>query len=331
MSGVTLKDIAREANVSIASASRAINGLDNVTDDVKARVLEAAKRLRYVPHGGARSLVMSRTNTVGVLLPDIYGEFFAEIMRGVDVAARARDLHVLVSGSHGNPDEAVRAVRAMGGRVDGLLVMSPFVESHDLAAIIPLNLPLVTISSRIGKVGQGSISVDNFGGGVTAAQHLIDQGCQRIAHISGPKHNFEAEERKRGFLSATEGRAPQVFEGDFTEASGYRGTKAFLASGDRPDGIFVANDMMAVGCLLALREAGLNVPDDIAVIGFDDIPIARFTSPPLTTLRVGIFDIGRRGLELLVAALDEGEMKPHEGLIVTPELVIRDSTRRKNA
>jgi LacI family transcriptional regulator len=326
--GATLKDIAREANVSIASASRAINGLDNVAEDVKQRVLEIAKRLRYVPHGGARSLVMSRSNTIGVLLPDIYGEFFAEIIRGIDVAARAKGLHLLVSGSHGNPDEALSIMRAMGGRVDGLLVMSPFVESHDLAAVLPLNLPVVTIASRIGA-DQRSISVDNFGGGVTAVAHLRAQSCQRLAHISGPSRNFEAQERRRGFLSMFDGAMPPLYEGDFTEESGYRGAKALLALDEKPDGIFAANDMMAVGCLLALREAGVRVPEDIAVVGFDDIPIARFTSPPLTTLRVGIFDLGRRGLEMLVAAL-EGDETTGEGIIVAPELVMRDSSRHKS-
>lgn len=345
MKGATLKDVAREADVSIASASRAINGLDNVAEEVRRRVLEAAGKLRYVPHGGARSLVTSRTNTIGVLLPDIYGEFFSEIIRGVDVAARARGLHILVSGSHGDLGEAVTAVRAMGGRVDGLLVMSPFVDSQDLAAVLPLNLPLVTIASRIGRVEQGSISVDNFGGGVTAAEHLIEQGCRTVAHISGPSSNFEAQERHRGFMhvagEAELDRAPQVFEGDFTEESGYRGAKAFLAecaqSGEAmPEGIFVANDMMAVGCLLALREAGKSVPGDVALVGFDDIPIARFVSPPLTTLRVGIFDLGRRGLELLVAAMEREdhltsieERGEGEGVIVSPELVFRDSSRRQ--
>ena len=345
MRGATLKDVAREADVSIASASRAINGLDNVAEEVRRRVLEAASKLRYVPHGGARSLVTSRTNTIGVLLPDIYGEFFSEIIRGVDVAARARGLHILVSGSHGDLGEAVTAVRAMGGRVDGLLVMSPFVDSQDLAAVLPLNLPLVTIASRIGRVEQGSISVDNYGGGITAIEHLIDQGCSTIAHISGPSSNFEAQERRRGFLEGAHRRGlasePWMFEGDFTEESGYRGAKAFLhicaQTGEpMPQGIFVANDMMAVGCLLALREAGKSVPGDVALVGFDDIPIARFASPPLTTLRVGVFDLGRRGLELLVDAMErEGHLESPEertsgeGVIVSPELVFRDSSRRR--
>ncbi|MDI7775516.1 LacI family DNA-binding transcriptional regulator [Asticcacaulis sp. EMRT-3] len=331
MSAATLKDIAREAGVSIATASRAINGLDNVTQGVRQRVLEAARSLRYVPHGGARSLVMSRTNTIGVLLPDVYGEFFAEIIRGIDVAARARGLHLLVAGSHANLDEAVAILRAWGGRVDGLLVMSPFVDSQNLAAILPINLPLVTIASRVGQVEQGSISVDNYGGGVTAARHLIAEGRTRIAHISGPAGNFEARERQRGFSAAMKAArlTPHaIYEGDFTEESGYAGTRAFLAQAERPDAIFVANDMMALGCLLALSEAGVRAPYDIAVVGFDDIPISRFTAPPLTTLRVGIFDLGRRGLELLVEALDHGETTAHEGIIVSPELVVRESSHR---
>jgi len=323
-------DVARAADVSIASASRAINGLDNVTAEVRARVLEAATRLRYVPHWGARSLAMNRTNTIGLLLPDIYGEFFSEIIRGVDVAARARGLHLLVSGSHGDLHEAVAAVRAMGGRVDGLLIMSPFVDSEDLAAVLPLNLPLVTIASRIGAANHGAITVDNYEGGALATRHLIGNGRRRIAHISGPMQNFEAQERRRGYADALAaglpGMAPRVHEGDFTEESGYAGVHAFLSEGDLPDAIFAGNDMMAVGALLALKEAGHRVPDDVAVIGFDDIPIARFTSPPLSTLRVGIYEMGRQGLEMLVAAFDEPNAADRRSVVISPELVVRGSS-----
>jgi LacI family transcriptional regulator len=328
-------DVARAADVSIASASRAINGLDNVTAEVRARVLEAATKLRYVPHWGARSLAMNRTNTIGLLLPDIYGEFFSEIIRGVDVAARARGLHLLVSGSHGDLHEAVAAVRAMGGRVDGLLIMSPFVDSQDLAAVLPLNLPLVTIASRIGAANHSAITVDNYEGGALATRHLIDAGRRRIAHISGPMPNFEAQERRRGYADALAaglpGVKPRVHEGDFTEESGYAGVHAFLAQareggGDLPDAIFAGNDMMAVGALLALKEAGHRVPDDIAVVGFDDIPIARFTSPPLSTLRVGVYEMGRQGLEMLVAAFDEPNAAARRNVVISPELVVRGSS-----
>lgn len=321
-------DVARAADVSIASASRVINGLDNVTAEVRARVLEAASKLRYVPHWGARSLAMNRTNTIGLLLPDIYGEFFSEIIRGVDVAARARGLHLLVSGSHGDLSEAVAAVRAMGGRVDGLLIMSPFVDSQDLAAVLPLNLPLVTIASRIGAANHAGITVDNFEGGRMATQHLIDSGCRTIAHISGPAQNFEAQERKRGYLAALSqaGLTPRLYEGDFNEDSGYAGVRAFITKGGLPDAVFAGNDVMAVGALLALKEAGLSIPDDISVIGFDDIPIARFTSPPLSTLRVGVFEMGRLGLEMLAAAFEDNTDAGERTVVISPELVIRGSS-----
>lgn len=328
-------DVARAADVSIASASRAINGLDNVTADVRARVLEAASKLRYVPHWGARSLVMSRTNTIGLLLPDIYGEFFSEIIRGVDVAARAKGLHLLVSGSHGDVNEAVAAVRAMSGRVDGLLVMSPFVESEDLAAVLPLNLPLVTIASRIGATQHSAITVDNFAGARMAVHHLVEIGCKSIAHISGPWQNFEAQERKRGFETGLAEQAPgmavRIHEGDFTEESGYAAVRAFIASGSMPDGVFAANDMMAVGALLAFKEAGLRVPQDVAVMGFDDIPIVRFTSPPLSTLRVGVYEMGRQGLEMLVSAFDDNAEAKSRSVVITPELVVRESSAKRNA
>lgn len=338
MRGATLKDVAKAAEVSIASASRAINGLDNVAEGVRARVLDAASKLRYVPHGGARSLAMSRTNTIGLLLPDIYGEFFSEIIRGVDVAARNRGLHLLVSGSHGDVREAVAAIMAMSGRVDGLLVMSPFVDSQDLGAVLPLSLPLVTIASRIGQVDRGAISVDNFGGGRLAVQHLVEQGCTRLAHISGPASNFEAQERQRGFDAAVAELGASVshvttLEGDFVEESGFRAMKAIVeaskAGAPMPDGIFVANDMMAVGALFALKECGIKAPDEVAVVGFDDVPIARFASPALSTLRVGVFELGRQGLELLANALADPDGDRAEGIVISPELVIRESSRRK--
>jgi len=334
MRRATLNDVAKEAEVSIASASRAINGLDNVAEGVRTRVLEAAAKLKYIPHGGARSLALAKTNTIGLLLPDIYGEFFSEIIRGVDVAARARGLHLLVSGSHGDIKEAVAAILAMSGRVDGLLVMSPFVDSQDLGAVLPVSLPLVTIASRIGQSGYGAITVDNYAGGRLAVEHLVAQGCTRLAHISGPESNFEAQERKRGFEDAVKTAGAKVahavvHEGDFTEESGFRCIKDMLSAGaPTPDGIFVGNDMMAVGALFALKENGVSVPDDMAIVGFDDVPIARFAQPSLSTLRVGVYELGRRGLDLLADALADPDAEPAESIVISPELVIRESSRR---
>ena len=329
MKNATLKDVAREAEVSIASASRAINGLDNVADDMRARVLEVASRLRYVPHSGARSLARAQTNTIGLLLPDIHGEFFSEIIRGVDAAARKHGLHLLVSGSHGDMSEAVAALSAMSGRVDGLLVMSPFVDSRDLIAALPMNLPLVTISSRIDQISHGSIAIDNFMGALIGARHLVAQGCRSVAHIGGPANNYEAVERLRGYEAAISeaGITTRLIElGDFSEDSGYQAMKSLMAADALLEAVFVANDMMAVGALLAAREAGLKVPEDVAIVGFDDIPIARFTHPPLTTIRAGVHETGRLGLELLRKAI-LGEAP--SSLVISPELVVRESSVRK--
>jgi LacI family transcriptional regulator len=333
---VTLNDVAKAAGVSIASASRAINGLDNVTEEIRDRVLAAAGRLKYVPHGAARALAMSRTNTIGVILPDIYGEFFSEIIRGIDVGARARGLHILVSGSHGDLNEAVTAVRSMAGRVDGLLVMAPYANAGDLAGKLPVNMPLVMMGGTAGQADLPSLMVDNHGGALDAVRHLREQGCVRIAHICGPENNLEAQDRLRGYLDGLkENGGTQeaiVLPGDFTDSAGYEAVRGLLDKAAMPDGLFAANDMMALGASLALREAGLSVPDDVAVIGFDDIPVTRYASPPISTLRAGVFDIGQRSLELLSALIERGDA---EGLpapasqTVRPELVVRASSRRR--
>jgi LacI family transcriptional regulator len=332
MKSATLKDVAREALVSIASASRAINGLDNVAEEVRTRVLEAANKLKYVPHGGARSLATKRTNTIGVLLPDIYGEFFSEIIRGIDVAARARGLHILVTGSHGDKNEAIAMMRAMAGRVDGLLVMTPFIDSEGIADVLPPNIPVMSISGKIHKNGIAAISIDNFGGASRAVRHLIDIGCKKIAHICGPQSNFEAQERKRGYVNTLRdfgANDPIIFEGDFTEQSGQAAIENFLNEGAIPDGIFAANDMMAIGALCALRDRNIDVPNQVSIIGFDDIPITRFTAPPLSTMKVGVFDIGNRALNQLISLIENGDNPKSGAIIVLPDLVVRGTSTKQ--
>lgn len=328
--GATLKDVAIAAEVSIASASRAINGLDNVAEGVRTRVLEAAARLRYVPHGGARSLATKRTNTIAVLLPDIFGEFFSELIRGIDVCARAKGLHILVSGSHGDLNEAIGAARAVMGRVDGLLVMFPFLESTDLAQALPINLPVVALSSRLSETTISAISVDNYEGAVLAVQHLIEQGKRHIAHISGPEGNFEAFERKRGYLDVMKqnGLEPILAPGDFTEASGALAMSQWLLEGaHKIEAVFAANDMMAIGAMMTLRDKGLSVPSDMLMVGFDDIPIARLTAPSLSSIKVGIYELGHKALELLFEALEQQEAFVPKTLILKPQLIVRESSR----
>jgi LacI family transcriptional regulator len=323
----TIRDVARLAQVSVASASRALNGLSIVADATRDRVLEAAKLLRFVPHSGARSLSTSKTRTVGLVLPDLYGEFFSELIRGVDLAARERELHLLVSSSHGDAEEAALAMRSMRGRVDGILIMSPHVDAAVLADNIEADLPIVLLNTHGAGSRFPAYRVDNFGGALAVTQHLLECGRDRIAHVAGPATNYEAQERRRGYETALGARrlAPQIVEGDFTEVTGHAGALALAKSKQPPNAIFAANDTMAVGCLLALREFGLRVPEDVALAGFDDIPLARLVDPSLTTARVQIADLGGKALERLAQCIEGGDNHgPIE--VVSPQLVLRRSS-----
>jgi LacI family transcriptional regulator len=326
---VTIKDVAREARVSVASVSRALNGHDTVTEDTRQRIAGVATRLRYVPHSGARSLITRRTQTIGALLPDLHGEFFSELIRGIDLAARARGLHLLVSSSHGDASEAAAALRAMQGRVDGMLVMSPHVDAGFLRDQLLADLPMVLMNTPLETERYSIMNVDNYGGAFAMVRHLIGCGHRRIALIAGPEHNYDAAERLRGYCAAMARFAPmvatQVMQGDFTEESGNRAGRELLALKVRPQAVFAANDIMAAGCLYALKEAGLRVPEDIALTGFDDIPIARFVSPPLTTVRIRIADLGQRALERLVQTLEEAAATRVSVQTLECEIVIRAS------
>ncbi len=324
----TIKDVARQAKVSVASVSRALNGTGVVTTETRERVLRAVEKLNYTPHAGARSLSTRRTQTIGVLLPDIYGEFFSELIRGIDTAARARHLHLLVTSSHGDAAEASAAIRSMSGRVDGLLVMSPHVDAHFLDKDLRVGVPTVLMNTRNEARSFSSLTVDDYGGAYAMMEHLARLGHRRIAQITGPDSNFESHERLRGYRAArTRLKLPGdelIVAGDFSEESGYQAASKLLARTPRPDAIFAANDMMAIGCLFGLTQAGVRVPDDIALAGFDDIPIARYVTPPLTTVRVEIADLGRRALDRLAATIDEDGGKPAVETL-KPELIVRVS------
>jgi len=326
---VTIKDVAREANVSVASVSRALNGSPTVTETLREHILSVVKRMHYIPNVGARNLSTQQTDTIGVVLPDLYGEFFSELIRGIDSAARERNLHLLVSSAHGDAQEAAKVLRAMSGRVDGLIVMSPHVDASFLASNLPQSLPTVLLNTRLNSEHYTSINVDNYSGAFAMMRHLVESGHQHITMIAGPDNNFEAQERLRGYRDALAKFLPQeseqILRGDFSEESGYRAGQQLQSFSNRPQAIFAANDMMAIGCLFALTEAGLHVPKDIALVGFDDIPIARFVTPPLTTVRVRMADMGGRALEQLAFIIANRDNTVQSEQILKTELVVRSS------
>jgi len=325
---VTIKDVAREAKVSVATVSRALNGSADVTPATRARIERAATRLRYVPMGAARSLVTRRTQAVGALLPDLFGEFFSELIRGIDLAARAHGLHLLVSSSHGDADEAAVALRAMQGRVDGVLIMSPHVDAAFLRKHLADSVPAVLLDSAPREPRCPHVNIDNIGGARAMTQHLLALGHRKLAFIEGPEGNRDARERRRGFeqtIAAQHGATARYLKGDYSEESGYHAGRALLSGHKRPDAVFAANDMMAIGCLSAFNEAGVQVPEEIALTGFDDIPIARYTHPPLTTVHVRIAQLGHAALERLVMQMQTTETPEADVTTMACEVVVRAS------
>ena len=322
----TVRDVARVAEVSVASVSRALNGHSSVHPDMRARVLAAAKTLGYVPHAGARSLSLARSHAIGVVLPDLYGEFFSEIVRGMDREVTARGYHLLLSNMHADAALAAQAMRSMRGRVDGLIVMAPQLDAAELDEALLLDVPAVLVNCRE-TVGRAAYRIDNTAGITAAVAHLAATGRRRLLHISGPEGNIDGRERRDAFLAAmavhAPGIAPIVVAGDFREESGVAAVRRLIETGETCDGIVAANDMMALGAMSALREAGMAVPGDIAVTGFDDVPLARYLG--LTTVRITLADMGARATARLIDALDGGALSPDTEIIAT-ELIIRSTT-----
>jgi LacI family transcriptional regulator len=326
---VTIHDVAARAGVSVATVSRVLNRNAPVREETLQHVQDVARRLRYVPNVAARALSIRRSNTIGVVLPDVHGEFFSEVIRGIDVAARKAGFHILVSGSHSDPAEMLAMLDAMRGRVDGLLVMAPDVAIGSLREQISPELPLVLLNARSDE--HDVVAIDNYGGANAMTAHLASLGHTRIAFIKGPEQNDDARERLRGYRQAMKkiGVRERGLEcpGDFTEETGCEAARALLTRKPRPTAIFAANDAMAIGALSALRDAEVGVPAEMAVAGFDDIRVGRYITPSLTTVHVDIDELGRRALELVVDAIDRSSQGARRREIVSTSLVIRNSTR----
>jgi LacI family transcriptional regulator len=329
MAEATIRDVARRAQVSVASVSRVLNRIDNVSEKTRERIVAAVDELGYVPHAGARSLSLARTGAIGVVLPNLHGEFFSEIVRGMDRLATERGYLLLLSNMHSQSGGAETVLKAMRGRVDGLIVMAPHLDDEEFATALPRGTPAILVNARAKIGSRPAIRLDNAVGARAVVDHLVEIGRRRIVHIAGPLGNIDAEERSAAFTRAA-ARHPdvqsEVVQGNFYEESGRAAVSALVAGGHRFDAISAANDMMAIGALEALRDSGVRVPEDVAVAGFDDVPLASHLG--LTTVRVRIAELGERAVERLVAML-EGETDGGAQELHEPELVVRASTVAK--
>ena len=259
---VTIREVASRAGVSIATVSRVFNNSDPVDEGTRERVKKAASELRYVPNVLGRSLSMRRTDSIGLLLPDLFGEFFSEVIRGCDQTAQRNHYQLLVSSSHNNRKQIETALRMMRGRVDALVIMSPHIDAETLNQNLPRTLPVLLLDCRVESNGFDSLNIDNEAGAAAVTGHLLSHGHTRIAIIRGTEGNVDAADRLRGYSAAmrdagiTPDEKLQV-AGDFTESSGYDAVRILLDVSPRPTAIFASNDSMAIGALSALRDQGI--------------------------------------------------------------------------
>jgi DNA-binding LacI/PurR family transcriptional regulator len=328
----TIYDVARAAGVSTATVSRALNGTGQVTPSTRAAIEAAVEELGYRPNTIARSLVTKSTQTIAFLLPDITNPFYAALVHGIQQYAIAHDFTMLLCTTEGSPEreeqylELLRSKQVDGALVDGLLL-----PPERIARFVKDGFPIVCLDRDIAARSVPLVQVDNRLGGRLATEHLIGLGHRTIAHVTGAQALRISEDRFAGFREAHQahGLEPSrlVAEGRFTEEGGYEAAKALMRWRLDFTAVFAANDLSAIGVLHALAEAGLRVPDDVSVVGFDDLRLSAFTTPPLTTIRQPAAQIAERATEMLIG-LTRGKRVRRLRHLLEPELVVRRSTAR---
>ena len=334
---LTLDEVARHAGVSRSTVSRVINKHPNVSAATRTRVEAAIKRSGYRPHAVARSLATNRTNILGMVVPESVTKLFTDpyfplMLRGATEACNRQGYHLMLSLFTGSVESSIMHDRvARSGYLDGVIAANASLDDTLVASLVEEGVRFVNIGrhpdDRINYV-----DVDNTGGAIMATEHLIRLGHTRIATIAGPLDMTPAQDRLNGFQQVMNTHRLPVSEGfvteaDFTEAGGRVAMQHLVPL--KPTAVFAASDSMAVGAIKAVRTAGLRVPEDIAVVGFDDIPSALTIDPELTTIRQPIERIGRLAVEMLINLIDreltEGRQPSPQRTVLPTELVVRGS------
>ncbi len=325
-----IRDVAALAGVSYQTVSRVLNHSASIKDSTRERVLAAIKELGFRPNQAARALVTSRSRTIGVLSADAkayYGPTTA--INSIEQYAREAGYRLSITNINSSDDASIKSGLdyLLSQAVEALVVIAPQVRVFDAIRELSLSVPFVTLEST-GRDPRHSLSIDQIAGARLATKHLIDLGHEEIMHISGPQQWIEAEARMQGFLdeiNAADLRVRAPILGDWSSHFGYYAGLELLKFRDFT-AVFAGNDQMALGFMHACRELGLDVPGDISVVGFDDIPEAAHFAPPLTTIRQNFAEVGRRAISLLLAELNG--ITDHDHAPVPAELIVRETTAR---
>jgi DNA-binding LacI/PurR family transcriptional regulator len=315
---VNIRQIAQRAGVSIATVSRALNNKGPLREETRQKILAIAQELDYRPNPMAQSLTTKQTNTIGLILPELVDEFFMNIIHSIDEEAFRASCFLMVASSHSQRNVVETLLDFMAsGRVDGLILMAPQMNAEIVQLIRRTKRPIVLLNSSQKKESIVTFNINNHQGAWSVTEHLWQHGYRQIAMIQGPAGNIDAEERFRGYSEALSayGCKPHpdlIMPGQFNQESGYYAFNRLMSQRNRPDAIFAANDMMAIGAFEAAKNFHLRIPEDIAVVGFDDIYACRLLSPRLTTVHVPINELGSKAICYLFRMIS-GEVDIHQG------------------
>ena len=333
---ITLQNIADHLGLSVATVSRALADVPTVAAKTRARVLAAAAAMGYYPNVMARRLQKQRTDTIGFVIPTFglrfSDPFFSELLAGVGNAAAKHEMDLLVSTCAPGPEELAVYERIVKQcRVDGMLVVRTRVQDQRIAYLVEHNFPFVAFGRTEQALDFPYIDVDGYAGLRALTQHLIDLGHHVIAYVSAPLELMFAKYRLQGYQDVLKANhllydAALIQIGALTEQDGYEAGKQLLCGDKAPTAIIASNDLMALGVINAARACGLQVGRDVAVAGFDDIPVSSHAQPPLTTIHQPIYEIGRRSCEMLITLLS-GQRLATPQVLLQPELVVRQSTQ----
>lgn len=327
----TIREVSRLARVSMATVSRVLNDTVPVADETRARVLDAVTKLDYRPNAFARSLATNRSGGLGVIVKALSSPFFSPMLDGIESIAESQGMHLMVSSGHVDARTEKRALEFLvERRPDALILDVEGLSDEFLAELANGSIPIFIIGRLVPVLAERCVYLDNIAGGLLMTNHLLEQGHTRIAHITGLLAMHDSRERLAGYRRALEDAGLEfdealVVESDFQEEGGERAISELLERDTEFTAVFAANDQMAAGALVALREAGRDVPDDVSLVGHDDVLLARYLYPALTTARQPIFEMGAAVTSMALASVgaDTKEVKNR----FEPTMMARSSVR----
>jgi len=329
----TIRDVAEHAGVSITTVSHILNDTRHVSDELRGRVEKAMLELDYTPNALARGLRQKQTRTLGIIVPDSANPYFAEVARGVEDACFAQGYSVILCNSDSDPEKESMYINVLAEKqVDGICLVAASTETIEkhLDAVPELQIPMVLIDREYPKTIVDTVVVENTDGAVKAIEHLLSSGHHRIGCITGLPDLMNSQKRSDGYRQAIQEAGlivdeSLVIEGDFRYEGGYDATKQLLALENPPTAVFACNDLMAIGAISAVVSEGLSVPEDISIVGFDDIHLAVFANPSLTTVVQPKHEMGVKAADILLKRLKDSKMSPDRYQLKT-HLLVRDST-----